>query len=351
MAELLDYLKRVVADRASDLFIVAGSRISEKTENQIFPISRETVFPMETERLISELYERAGRPMEKYRQGGNDDFSLSLPGLARFRVNTYHQRGSMAAVVRVVVFDIPDWKELHIPRQIMDLSAAAHGLVLTAGPAGSGKSTTQACVIEQINRTRACHIITLEDPIEFLYRNQRSIISQTEIGIDAEDCISALRSCLRQAPDVIQLGELREHEMIRMAMAAAETGRLVFAAMQTQGVVNTIERMIDSFPVQQQEQARIQLGMVLHTVVSQQLVPDINGGLVPAYEIMGVNNGMRTMIRENKGWQIENAIEAGGEGMLSMEHSLLTLCCEKIITKETALDYAYRPEKLARRLG
>ena len=351
MAELLDYLKRAVADGASDLFIVAGSRISEKVEKQLIPISEENVFPKETERLISELYARANRSIEKYIQGGNDDFSLSLPGLARFRVNTYHQRGSMAAVVRVVVFEIPDWRKLHIPQQIMDLAGETHGLVLMAGPAGSGKSTTQACVIEQINRTRACHIVTLEDPIEFLYRNQKSIISQTEIGIDAADYESALESCLRQAPDVLLLGELRENEVIRTAMTASETGLLVFAAMQTHGVVNTIERIVDIFPTQQQEQIRMQLSMVLHTVISQQLLPGINGDLVPAYEIMRVNNGIRTLIRENKSQQIDNAISVGDEGMISMEHCLLTLYQQGKITKETALEHAYYPEKLLRRLG
>ncbi len=257
----------------------------------------------------------------------------------------------MAAVVRVVVFDIPDWRELHIPQQIMDLSKETRGLVLVSGPAGSGKSTTQACVLEQINATRACHIITLEDPIEFLYRNRKSIISQTEIGIDAEDYLSALRCCMRQAPDVILLGELRENEIIRTAMTAAETGRLVFATMQTHGVLNTIERIVDIFPAGQQEQIRLQLSNVLHTVISQQLLPGTDKELVPAYEIMRVNNGIRTLIRENKSQQIDNAIAVGDEGMISMEHCLLSLYQQGKITKETALEHAYYPEKLLRRLG
>ena len=308
MAELLDYLKRAVEDEASDLFIVAGGKVSEKVEKNLVPISEEVVYPQETERLIRELYSRAKRPIENYIKCGDDDFSLSLPGLARFRVNTYHQRGSMAAVVRVVVFDIPDWKKLHIPEQVIELSEVDFGMVLVTGTAGSGKTTTQACIIDRINRTRACHIITLEDPIEFLHRNQKSIISQREIVIDSEDYLSALRSCLRQAPDVILLGEMRDHETIRTAMTAAETGHLLMATLHTQGAVNTIDRIVDAFPGDQQAQVRMQLSMVLHTVVSQQLLPGVNGDLVPAYEIMHVNNAIRNLIRESKSHQIENAI-------------------------------------------
>lgn len=351
MAELLDYLKRAVEDEASDLFIVAGGKVSEKVEKNLVPISEEIVYPQETERLIRELYSRARRPIENYIKCGDDDFSLSLPGLARFRVNTYHQRGSMAAVVRVVVFDIPDWKKLHIPEQVIELSEVDFGMVLVTGTAGSGKTTTQACIIDRINRTRACHIITLEDPIEFLHRNQKSIISQREIVIDSEDYLSALRSCLRQAPDVILLGEMRDHETIRTAMTAAETGHLLMATLHTQGAVNTIDRIVDAFPGDQQAQVRMQLSMVLHTVVSQQLLPGVNGDLVPAYEIMHVNNAIRNLIRESKSHQIENAIAAGGgEGMMAMDHSILGLYQQGLITKETAMEYAYHPDQLLRRL-
>lgn len=351
MAELLDYLKRAVEDEASDLFIVAGGKVSEKVEKNLVPISEEVVYPQETERLIRELYSRAKRPIENYIKCGDDDFSLSLPGLARFRVNTYHQRGSMAAVVRGVVFDIPDWKKLHIPEQVIGLSEVDFGMVLVTGTAGSGKTTTQACIIDRINRTRACHIITLEDPIEFLHRNQKSIISQREIVIDSEDYLSALRSCLRQAPDVILLGEMRDHETIRTAMTAAETGHLLMATLHTQGAVNTIDRIVDAFPGDQQAQVRMQLSMVLHTVVSQQLLPGVNGDLVPAYEIMHVNNAIRNLIRESKSHQIENAIAAGGgEGMMAMDHSILGLYHQGLITKETAMEYAYHPDQLLRRL-
>ena len=211
MAELVEYLKRAVKDGASDLFIVAGGKVSEKVEKNLYSISEENMTPQESERLITELYVRANRPIERYLRSGDDDFSFSLPGIARFRVNTYHQRGSMAAVVRVVVFEIPNWKDLHIPEQIMEIADVAHGMVLVTGTAGSGKSTTQACIINRINQTRGCHIITLEDPIEFLHRNQKSIVSQREIAIDSENYLTALRACLRQAPDVILLGPQVRH--------------------------------------------------------------------------------------------------------------------------------------------
>ena len=352
MADLMEYLKQAVGDQASDLFIVAGGAVTEKTEGRLRPISEGKVFPQETERLITEVYRLANRPMDRYRETGDDDFSFAVPGLARFRVNAYRQRGSLAAVVRVVAFDIPDWRELHIPETVMDLADVAHGMVLVTGTAGSGKSTTQACIIDRINRTREAHIITLEDPIEYLHRDQRSIVSQREIAIDTADYLSALRACLRQAPDVILLGEMRDHETIRTAMTAAETGHLLIATLHTNGAVNTIDRIIDAFPPAQQAQIRVQLSMVLHTVVSQQLLPDQNGGMVPAYEIMHMNPAIRSMIRDSKTHQIAGAIAAGAsEGMVSKDQSILALYQAGQITLDTALDYADNPDQLRRRLG
>lgn len=352
MRELLDYLEQAVAEQASDLFIVAGGPVSEKVEGHLRPISGEKVFPAETERLIMGLYDMADRSMDAYRATGDDDFSFAVPGLARFRVNAYRQRGSLAAVVRLVAFDIPDYRALRIPEQVMDLADLAHGMVLVTGTAGSGKSTTQACIIDRINRTREAHIITLEDPIEYLHRDRRSIVSQREIAIDTTDYLSALRACLRQAPDVILLGEMRDHETIRTAMTAAETGHLLIATLHTNGAVNTIDRIIDAFPSTQQSQIRVQLSMVLRTVVSQRLLPDVDGELVPAYEIMHMNAAIRSMIRDCKNHQIDNVIAAGGgEGMKSMDQSILELYQAGTITRETALDYADHPEQMLRRMG
>jgi twitching motility protein PilT len=352
MAELLDYLRQAVEEDASDLFIVAGGPVCAKHDKQLKPISDGRVLPPETERLILAIYEMAGRSTEKYLRQGDDDFSVSVPGLARFRVNTYRQRGSMAAVVRVVAFDIPDWKDLEIPQRVMDLSEVSSGLILVTGTAGSGKSTTQACILDRINQTRECHIITLEDPIEYLHRDKKSIVSQREISIDTENYSSALRACLRQAPDVILLGEMRDQETIHTAMTAAETGHLLIATLHTKGAVNTIDRIVDTFPSGQQDQVRVQLSMVLRTVVSQQLLPGADQKLVPAFEIMQMNSAIRSMIRDSKTHQIDNAIAAGErEGMVSMDQSILALYKAGRITAETAKSFAANEEQMKRRLA
>ena len=326
MADLMNYLKFAVERDASDVLIVAGGPVYAKIEGHIHPADEIRMLPPQTEELIREIYRIAERPMDHYLETWDDDFSFSVPGLARFRVNAYRQRGSMAAVIRVVAFDIPDWQTLRIPQQVMDLADVDHGMVLVTGTAGSGKSTTQACIIDRINRTRDRHIITLEDPIEYLHRNKCSIVSQREIAIDTADYLAALRACLRQAPDVILLGEMRDPETIRTAMTAAETGHTLIATLHTKGAVNTIDRIVDSFPSTQQMQVRVQLAEVLKTVVSQQLLPDVNGGLVPACEIMHMNSAIRSLIRDNKSHQIDNAIAAGGnEGMISMDQAIQKL--------------------------
>ena len=351
MAELMDYLQRVVDDDASDLFIIAGGPVSQKLDNQLVPIGKERVLPQESKELIAGLYARADRSMD-YLGQKDDDFSFSVPGLARFRVNAYQQRGSLAAVVRVVPFSIPDWRELNIPQQVIDLSQVTHGMILVTGPAGSGKSTTQACIIDQINQNRSAHIITLEDPIEYLHRNQKSIVSQREIAIDTEDYLAALRACLRQAPDVILLGEMRDHETIHTAMSAAETGHLLLATLHTKGAKNTIDRIVGSFPSMEQEQIRSQLAMVLHTVVSQQLLPDVKGSMVPAYEIMRMTDAVSNLVRENKTHQLDNAIAGGRkDGMITMDQSILELFQAGQITQETAVTYADNPEQMKRRIG
>lgn len=349
MATLIEYLKKAVELQASDVFIVAGGYVSAKYDGGIFPIDTEKKMPPDTELLIKEMYERADRPIDTYLKTGDDDFSFSERGLARFRVNTYKQRGSMAAVIRIVAFDIPDWREYDVPEQVMELAELSHGMVLFTGTAGSGKSTTQACIVDRINKTKNYHVITLENPIEYLHRNDKSIVSQREIAMDTEDYLSALRACLRQAPDVIQLGEMRDLETTRTAMTAAETGHLVFATLHTKGAANSIDRIIDEFPTGQQEQIRVQLAAVLQTVVSQQLLPDINGGLVPAFEIMHVNNAIKNMIRENKVHQINMAIATGNEeGMISMDRSIAELYRNGRITREVAIEYADNPVQMER---
>lgn len=351
MASLRDYLERAVADRASDIFIVAGCPVSEKLDGHLHHIGEQKLFPADTEALIKEIYSVANRPIDKYLETGDDDFAFAISGLSRFRVNAYRQRNSLAAVVRVVSFDIPKWNEIHVPEAIMNIASISHGLVLFTGTAGSGKSTTQACIIDQINKTRDCHIVTLEDPIEYLHKNQRSIVSQREIAVDTTDYLSALRSCLRQAPDVILLGEMRDPETIRTAVTAAETGHTVIATMHTKGAVNAIDRMIDSFAGSYQDQFRFQLATVLRTVISQQMLPGVNGNVIPAFELMHVNSAIRSMIRDNKNHQIENAIITGkNEGMFTMDASILSLWREGLITAETAIAYADHQDQMAKHI-
>ena len=351
MEQLMEYLKKAVQAEASDLFLVPGAPVSYKLDGQLTPMEDGRLAPARTQRFIEQVYALAERDIEPFRATGDDDFSFSVPGLARFRVNTYRQRGSWAAVIRIVMFSIPDWKTLGIPEQVMDLTKRTSGMVLVTGTAGCGKSTTLACLVDRINKTRACHIITLEDPIEYLHRDQKSIVSQREIAVDTSDYLSALRACLRQAPDVIQLGEMRDLETIRTAMTAAETGHLLLATLHTHGAVNTIDRIIDTFPADQQQQIRIQLSAVLCTVVSQQLLPDVDGALVPAFEVLQITPAVRSMVRDCKSHQIPGTIAAGSaDGMLSMDGSILKLYQEGRITRETALAYADNPEQLRRRM-
>ena len=272
MESVQTYLKWAVEENASDLFVVAGRAVSIKRDGELVSIQGDRLMPDDSEALVRELYNMAHRSIDRCLSVGDDDFSLSVTGLARFRVNTYRQRGSLSAVIRIVSFGIPNWKEMDIPEEIMKIANMTRGMVLVTGPAGGGKSTTLACVVDAVNRTRDAHIITIEDPIEYLHRNDKSIISQRELAMDTSSYVTALRASLRQAPDVILLGEMRDLETIQTAMTAAETGHLVISTLHTVGAVNTIDRIIDVFPPAQQQQVRIQLAQVLKTVVDRKSV-------------------------------------------------------------------------------
>ena len=345
-------LEQAIAEKASDVFIVSGLPVSFRKDGVIGRIDDEKLLPPETESLLTEIYQHAGnRDLNILSDNGDDDFSFAIQGLSRFRVSAYLQRGAMSAVIRIITFNLPDFKTLGIPEYIIHLGDAGKGMVLVTGPAGSGKSTTLACIIDQINKNQKKHIITLEDPLEYLHRHDNSIVSQREISVDTDSYVTALRAALRQSPDVILLGEMRDYETINVAMTAAETGHLLLSTLHTIGAANTIDRIIDVFPASQQRQIAVQLSMTLSAVVSQQLVPTVDGGVAPALEIMTVTPAIRNMIRDNKVHQIDGIIYSSmKEDMISMDGSLLNLCKAGTISRDIALKYASNPEMLGKKL-
>ncbi len=350
--ELLEILKSATEKNASDVFFVAGQPISYKIDNVVEKQDEIRLTPADTEKLVRELFKIAGRDIEHFVITGDDDFSVSIKEIGRFRVNVFKQRGSMGAVMRVVAFDLPEYSLLGIPDSVMDLAKLTKGLVLVTGAAGSGKSTTISYIIDRINNTRNCHILTLEDPIEFLHRHKKSIVTQREISIDSSSYAKALRAGMREAPDVILVGEMRDLETIEIAMTAAETGHLVLSTLHTVGAANAIDRIIDVFPAAQQAQIRVQMSMVLRAIVSQQLVPKANGGQIAAFEILRGTPAIRTMIRENKVHQIDSVIHSSGKDeMRSMDLSLAELFNAGTITRETALNYAQSTDTVKRLIG
>ncbi|MCR4922729.1 MAG: PilT/PilU family type 4a pilus ATPase [Lachnospiraceae bacterium] len=350
---ITDILSKVTLEgKASDIFIVAGRPLTYRTNGKMEQTDECKLMPAQCSEYITAIYDLAGnRDMKKLMNTGDDDFSFALKGVARYRVSAYKQRGSLSAVIRVINFNIPNPEDLEIPANVINLSNRKKGLVLITGPAGSGKSTTLACMIDYINSTRQAHIITLEDPLEYLHMHKMSIVSQREVASDTDSYITALRASLRQSPDVILLGEMRDSETISVAMTAAETGHLVLSTLHTIGAANTIERIIDAFPPNQQHQIYIQLSMVLQAVVSQQLIPTIGGGIAPAFEIMTLTPAIRTNIRDQKIQSIDSIIDTSSvDGMISMNTSLMNLIKAGKIDEKTAYSFTTNPENLSNKL-
>ena len=348
-----EILEQITKENASDLFVVAGRPLTYKANGMMHMYSEERMMPDSCHAFIEEIYHLAdNRDMTHFKESGDDDFSFAIPGVSRFRVSAYKQRGSFSAVIRIITFTLPKPDELMIPQSVMELASMKKGLVLVTGPAGSGKSTTLACLIDRINSTEETHIITLEDPLEFLHSHKKSIVSQREICTDTENYLTALRASLRQSPDVILLGEMRDYETINTAMTAAETGHLIFSTLHTIGAASTIDRIIDAFPASQQRQVSIQLSMVLQAIVSQALLPSTDGRMIPAFEIMVMTPAIRNLIREGKTHQIDGMIYSSNSAtMISLDNYLLQLFQKGLITKHTALENASNPEMLARKLG
>lgn len=350
--DIEQFLKDAVESKSSDIYIVAGRPVTYKVNGHMVMHTDERLIPQTTEIMVRDIYRLADdRAPKLLLTEGDDDFSFALPGVSRFRVSAYKQRSSLAAVIRVVNFELPDPSAIGIPQTVLDLSSRTKGLILVTGPAGSGKSTTLACLIDRINKDRSDHIITLEDPLEYLHQHNKSIVSQREISTDTESYAKALRAALRQSPDVILLGEMRDYDTINVAMTAAETGHLVISTLHTVGAANTIDRIIDAFPSNQQNQIRIQLSMILQAVISQQLIPTLDAKVIPAFEIMIANSAVRNMIRESKIHQIDTVIySSASEGMRAMDASLIDLYKNKIISDKNAMIYSTNSDMMAKKL-
>lgn len=349
MITLDELLELSVKKNASDIFISVGIKPSLKINGEIYSIYDEIIKPIDSETLVREMYKLNPEKFLKFKENGEDDFSISRAGVGRFRVSTYIQRGSVAAVLRVLPFGDLDFEEYNIPASIVDISTYNKGLVIVTGATGTGKSTTLATIINMINKTRSCHILTLEDPIEYLFKHDKAIVDQREIGIDTKSYVSALRSALRQAPDVIFLGEMRDFETMSIAMTAAETGHLVLSTLHTTSASKTVDRIIDVFPPEQQQQVRIQLSTVLRAVISQQLLPTVDQKRIAAFEVMYVNTAIKNLIRDSKIPQIDAMIQTGAsEGMISMDKYISNLYNYGTITRETAIKYASNAETISK---
>src|SRR5437016_59075 len=342
-----ELLEQMVARGASDLHLSAGAPPTLRVRGEMVRLEeRGKLMPDDMQQLLYRvLSSEQQKRLEVDRQL---DLSHAVPGLARFRVNVYFQRESLGAAFRLIPEQLKTLEELHLPGTLHEFAAQPRGLVLVTGPTGSGKSTTLAALIDEINRTRAEHILTIEDPIEFVHRHKHSLVNQREIGPDATSFADALRAALRQDPDVILVGEMRDLETIATALTAAETGHLVFGTLHTQSAPSTIDRIIDVFPAEQQEQVRIQIASSLQGVVTQALLPTLDGkGRVPALEILLPDDAVRNLIRQGKVEQIYSVMQTNsGRGMQTMEQSLADLIIRRIVDFELGLSRSSRPAQL-----
>lgn len=347
--KLEQIISTAIKNGASDIHLTPGTPPVIRCSGELLRIGDEKLMPDDTLALAKEIF-AINDYSEKFEKKGEIDFSFAMAKMGRFRVNIFKQRGSIAIAIRTIPMEIPDINYLEIPESVVKLAGKTRGLVLVTGPTGAGKSTTLAALINKINAERNCHIITLEDPIEYLHRHQIGIVNQREIGIDSESFASALRAALREDPDVIMIGEMRDQETIATALTAAETGHLVFGTLHTMGAAKTIDRIVDSFTDYQQQQVRVQLASVLQSVITQQLIP-VGEKMVPAFEVMMVTHGISNLIREGKTHQIDNLIQTGNRyGMQTMDGTLLGLYKKGRITREDVLTYCFDPEIMEKML-
>ncbi|MFA9423632.1 MAG: type IV pilus twitching motility protein PilT [Sedimentibacter sp.] len=348
--DLIELLSIGVEKKASDVHLTVGMPPTYRVDGSLVSLLEKKLTTEDTFYLVKQALDK--ERLAKLEEYGEIDFSYSMPNVGRFRVNAFKQRGSYAMVLRIIPVEIPSMDDLGLPKILNDLSKLPRGLILVTGPTGSGKTTTLAAIIDKINSERKCHIITLEDPLEYLHKHKKSIINQREIGTDTKSFANGLRGALREDPDVILVGEMRDLETISIAITAAETGHLVLSTLHTNGAAKTIDRIVDVFPPTQQQQIRVQLSAVIEAVLSQQLLLKASGkGRIGAYEVMIATPAIRNLIREGKNHQIDTSIQMSGAwGMNTMDTSLVDLYKRGEITKETAIGKAYNLDEVRKKI-
>jgi twitching motility protein PilT len=347
-----ELLEHCLSMGGSDLHLTAGAGPTVRVNGTLVAIEGYARLRGDLiERLVFSILDE--RRIASFNSELELDASYAIPGRSRFRMNVFRQRGSVGAVLRIVPFNIPDFASLHMPEIIRTFAQLQRGLVLVTGPTGSGKSTTLAALLDIINRTKAVHILSCEDPIEFLYSHRMAIVNQREVGEDTKSFAGALKRALREDPDVILVGEMRDFETIHMALTAAETGHLVFATLHTQSAPQTVDRIVDVFPPDQQAQIRVMLATTLQAVVTQQLLPTADGlGRAAAVEILIATPAVRNLIRERKGFQLASQMQSGARfGMVTMDQNLAELVRSRRVSLETALEHATNPDDLRTVLG
>lgn len=325
--------------KASDIHLAPGSPVMLRIDGQLLPQTQTRLKPNEVERILEPMLSDVQK--QRLKEDGELDFAFSIPNYSRVRANVFRQRGTYTAALRILTYDVPKPETLGLPPAVVNFTNLKRGLVLVTGATGSGKSTTLASLIDIIAERDAKNIITLEDPIEYLHTNKRAIVRQREVGDDTKSYADALRAALRQDPDVILVGEMRDLETISTAITAAETGHLVFSTLHTNNTSEAIDRMIDVFPPHQQQQIRVQLSTVLEGVVAQQLLPKLDGGRIAAFEVLIANSAIRNLIREGKAFQIPSILQTSKrDGMQTMDDCIMNIFQHGLIAQRTAVDYA-----------
>jgi twitching motility protein PilT len=344
--KIKNLLKVVAQENASDLHLVVGRYPTIRLDGKLYPLTQETVLTAEDTKALSDII-MTEENKKRLLRDGQADFSYNFEDKARFRTNVFFQKGNISVAMRLITSRIKTLEELNIPTVLYNFTHHTQGLLLVTGPVGHGKSTTLAALVDYINHNEDKHIITIEDPIEYVYEQDRCIINQREVGEDAHSFGDALRAVFREDANVVLIGEMRDLETISTAMTAAETGHLIFATLHTNDSSQTIDRIIDIFPAHQQNQIRLQLASVLLGVVSQRLIPKIGGGRMPAVEIMIKNSAVENLIRENKTYQIDSVIETSlKEGMISLDKAMANLVQQGLVTIDDALSFSKNEEYL-----